>query len=195
MTDGNHDEMDRALDAALTRYAAEPRAGLEERVLANLRAQAERGAERAWWRWGVLAVVAAALLIAVGLSGRLGNRTKPTTHVAVAAPATDPARTNVATNGEQREVRVRPGRAGRRAARNLTPDAIVVAAAQPKLDQFPSPQPLSEQERALARYVSQFPQEAALIARAQEEYEKEIQQLMKNANSHTEGNDSDEEER
>src|SRR5579862_4281610 len=111
MANGKHDEPDRALDAALAKYAAEPRAGLEERVLANLRAETARGTERAWWRWGALASVAAALLIGVGLSGRLGNRTHPTTHVAVAAPATDPARTNVATNSEQREVGVRPRRA------------------------------------------------------------------------------------
>jgi hypothetical protein len=195
MTNGKQDELDRALDAALAKYAAEPRAGLEQRVLANLRAETARGAERAWWRWSVLAVVAAVLLIAVGLAKRLGNRTHPTTHVAVTAPTTEPAGTKVATSGEQHEVRVRPGRAVRRAAQNLRSDAIVTAAAQPKLDQFPSPQPLSEQERALARYVSQFPREAEVIARAQAEYEKEIQELMKNANGRTEGNDSDEKER
>src|ERR1700757_4524333 len=99
MANRNQDELDRALDAALAKYVAEPRAGLEERVLANLRAETARGAERAWWRWGVLAFVAAALLFALGLSGRLGNRTHPTTHVAV-APTTEPAGTKVATSGE-----------------------------------------------------------------------------------------------
>jgi hypothetical protein len=33
--------------------------------------------------------------------------------------------------------------------------------------QFPSPAPLSEQERMLAGYVQQFPQQAVLMARAQ----------------------------
>jgi hypothetical protein len=38
MTNGKPDEFDRMLDAALAKYAAvEPRTGLEERVLANLR--------------------------------------------------------------------------------------------------------------------------------------------------------------
>jgi hypothetical protein len=35
------------------------------------------------------------------------------------------------------------------------------------LEQFPSPRPLSEQEIMLARFVEQFPREAAMIARAQ----------------------------
>ncbi len=194
MANGKQDELDRALDAALAKYAAEPRAGLEERVLANLRAETSRGVERAWWRWGVLAMVAAALLIAVVLSWRLDRPTHPATHVALTTPATQPARAEIAARGEPRGVGEQAGHALRKTQRHRSPDAVIVAAL-PKLDQFPSPQPRSEQERALARYVSQFPQEAELIARAQAEYEKEIQQLMKDANSHTEGSDSDEKER
>ena len=39
----------------------------------------------------------------------------------------------------------------------------------PKLDQFPSPQPLSEQEKILESYVANYPEHAALIARARAE--------------------------
>jgi hypothetical protein len=39
-------------------------------------------------------------------------------------------------------------------------------AAKPKLDVFPSPLPLSEQEKILAIYVAQYPQHAALVAEA-----------------------------
>ena len=43
MTNRKQDEFDRMLDAALAKYAAvEPRTGLEERVLANLRAEQAR---------------------------------------------------------------------------------------------------------------------------------------------------------
>ena len=42
----------------------------------------------------------------------------------------------------------------------------MVAAGSPKLDQFPSPQPLSEQEKILTNYVAQYPEHAVLIARA-----------------------------
>jgi hypothetical protein len=68
-------------------------------------------------------------------------------------------------------------------------------AAYPKLDQFPSPQPLSEQELALARYVHDFPREATLIALAQAEHEKEIQQEMEDASSQTNNHDSEQQER
>jgi hypothetical protein len=50
--------------------------------------------------------------------------------------------------------------------------------ANPKLDQFPSPQALSEQEKILAGYVTEYPEHAAVIAQArmndlrQEETEK-----------------------
>jgi prefoldin subunit 5 len=37
------------------------------------------------------------------------------------------------------------------------------------LEQFPSPQPLSEQEQMLARYVEELPSEAKQIAQAQTE--------------------------
>jgi hypothetical protein len=42
-------------------------------------------------------------------------------------------------------------------------------AAGPKLEQFPSPQPMSEQEKILASYVAQYPEHAALIAEARSE--------------------------
>jgi hypothetical protein len=45
----------------------------------------------------------------------------------------------------------------------------VVATDNPKLDQFPSPQPLTEQERILASYVALDPEHAALIAEARTE--------------------------
>ena len=40
-------------------------------------------------------------------------------------------------------------------------------AAAPKLDHFPSPQPLSEQEKLLLDYVERFPEQAARVAEAQ----------------------------
>jgi hypothetical protein len=41
-----------------------------------------------------------------------------------------------------------------------------VAESAPKLAQFPSPQPLSEQEQILASYVARYPDSAALVAEA-----------------------------
>jgi hypothetical protein len=44
-----------------------------------------------------------------------------------------------------------------------------VAAANPKLDVFPSPLPLSEQERILAAYIARYPEQAAVVAEARME--------------------------
>ena len=68
MANGKQDELDRALDAALAKYAAaEPRSGLEDRVLANLRVERAGVRDRAWWRWSVLAVLAAMVIVALAL--------------------------------------------------------------------------------------------------------------------------------
>ena len=67
MAEKNYDELDDALDAALAKYAAvEPRAGLEGRILAKLRTASEPAPDRAWWHWGVIATVAAVLLVSGG---------------------------------------------------------------------------------------------------------------------------------
>lgn len=48
----------------------------------------------------------------------------------------------------------------------------------PKLEQFPSPIPLNEQEKMLARYVQEFPRKAALVARAQTDLRKRDEREM-----------------
>ena len=59
-----------------------------------------------------------------------------------------------------------------------------VVAAVPKLDQFPSPHPLSEQERMLASYVAQFHDEAVIVARARTEaLRRDREQEMREAGS------------
>ena len=61
---------------------------------------------------------------------------------------------------------------------------IVKTIAEPRLEQFPSPRPLSEQEQILANYVTQFHDKAILMARAQtkfrEQQEMEFQQFSSN---------------
>jgi hypothetical protein len=55
------------------------------------------------------------------------------------------------------------------AGRRRHPAALPSVAANPKLAQFPSPQPLGEQERLLAEYVASFPEQASLVAEARAE--------------------------
>src|SRR4051812_26219380 len=65
--------LDHELDAALGKYTAvEPRAGLEERIIANLKAQPRVATGFNWWHLAGAVVVA--LLVTVLLVWRLENR-------------------------------------------------------------------------------------------------------------------------
>ena len=58
--------LDEQLDAILAKYAAvEPRTGLDERILANLKSRERASAPVAWPRWA--GALAAALLVAISL--------------------------------------------------------------------------------------------------------------------------------
>lgn len=172
-----HREIDRVLDAALAKYAAvEPRAGLEDRVLANLRAERALTPDQAWWRWSVAATLAAVVVVALALAWRSGRQSHPLVdnHPAPTTPSVQTPATQLAANngGEKqiRESRVRPhDRVAARKAAVHPVQPTLVGSDNPKLDQFPSPRPLSEQEKLLQSYVAQYPEESILIARARSE--------------------------
>jgi hypothetical protein len=165
------DSLDRELDAALAKYAAvEPRAGLEERVVANLRAERARVRLQAWWRCSAMAALAAVVVVAVALASRSGWPTHPvvTNHHSVPTQAPKQPAAQVASNGDGNRVRpLPPGTVRNRTAPR--PHPPVAVASQPKLALFPSPAPLSEQEKILKNYVAKYPQQAVLIARAANE--------------------------
>jgi hypothetical protein len=166
-----HRQFNRELDAALANYAAaEPRPGLEDRVLANLRAERPRVTDRAWWRWSVASALAVIVIMTLALAWRSGKPSHPVVadHSTSAAQTTKEPATQVVSNDSANDVRPQASDpAKRRATRSVRREAV--AAATPKLDQFPSPQPLSEQERILQSYVAAYPEEAVLIARARSE--------------------------
>jgi hypothetical protein len=162
------DAVGRDLDAALAKYAAvEPRAGLEERILANLRVEGTRVPNRAWWRWSVIAAVVAGLVVALALALRSSKPSDPAiaSHSSTTTQGTKEPATKAASNGGSNEVRPPAPNAPRRIAAHRT-DPAVVASAAPKLDRFPSPRPLSEQEKLLENYVAKYPERAVLLARA-----------------------------
>ncbi|HME35405.1 MAG TPA: hypothetical protein VKF84_09210 [Candidatus Sulfotelmatobacter sp.] len=169
--DAQHDELDRTLDAALAKYAAvEPRAGLEDRILANLQAERTRLPNRAWWRWGYAVAMVVALIVAI-----LAWKTaRPSHAVIVERPAVGnrqeqkPSPRLAKAGAESRPIPVRVGRT------RVPPPNSAIAAASPKLDVFPSPRPLSEEELALAQYVRNFPSDANQVAREQEASEREV---------------------
>jgi hypothetical protein len=171
MANQRQDELDRILYAALAKYAAvEPREGLEQRVLANLRAQPPIPGP-AWWRWGgVMAAVVAAFLITLALTWRSDKQLQPVVAnhpvVTIQPPNERPMQTvpNAPSSG------VRPVRPDAAQKLAVAPSLPALAMARPpKLDQFPSPQPLSEQEKILQSYVAENPEQAVLLARARTE--------------------------
>ena len=184
--------LDDQLDDALAKYAAvEPRPGLEERILANLKSQQRSSASVAWWRWS--GALAAALLIAISvLWFAQHNRQKvvrrPTTSPEEALP--QPIAQSTPPHPTRRVNSVKVRQAGKRSFTQPT-----LATAEPKLDRFPSPQPLSEEERALVRYVQSFPKEATLIAQAQEEFELQTEKEMNDAGSQIQPSGSIQQER
>jgi hypothetical protein len=168
------DDLDRQLDTALAKYAQiEPRAGLENRVLATLHAERSRVPQRAWWRWSVAGAVAVVVVVvALVLAWRSGKfHGRETAHrpsisaPAVSAPGLESAGSGVGPEaGKNDDHPPAPGPAPKHFVHGA--HATAVASANPKLDQFPSPQPLSEQERLLENYVAKYPERAVLLARA-----------------------------
>lgn len=188
--------VDREIDAALVWYCTEPRAGLEDRILANLRIDRERTSAHNWWHWAAAPALATLLLVA---SIVLWTSTHPTQHEAAqplqtthdqthnripAATATSPATIQIPILQTTFEKNKRTTHSSRH-----------TFAARPKLAQFPSLQPLNEQERLLIRFVEEFPQEAALIATAQVESEKKLEQLNGSRPSETNPDQQDQQER
>jgi hypothetical protein len=185
------DALDLELDKALAQYSAvEPRTGLEDRVLANLRAEQTLAPARVWWRWTAVAALAALLLVALTFLWRSGERRNYRDNVArdpFPAPArTTPDRssngTQMATHRGGDENRATHPVSARKPRTNIPRAAPALVASGPKLDQFPSPQPLSEQEKILASYVTKYPKNAALIARARAEaLRQDLAEEMKDA--------------
>ena len=171
MTNGKQDEFDRMLDAALAKYAAvETRTGLEERVLANLRAEQARVPDHAWWRWSAIAAVAAVIVVAMALSLRSHKPSHPVVANHPPTPIQAPKERGTEILSIAHRSGTRPARpsTGRKPEIRPSPPEVAIARA-PKLEQFPSPQPLSEQEKLLQNYVAENPQQAVLLARARTE--------------------------
>lgn len=158
------------LHATLARYASvEPRAGLEARILANLRAAQTRIPKRAWWRLSLAATATAVLVVAVFLPWRSGRPAHPVDATVKPAPQSRETQLVLNSGSLARGDTIAPQQPPpqRAAVHRSRHDDVAVAV--PKLDQFPSPRPLSQQEKMLRSYVAEDPVQAVLIARARSE--------------------------
>lgn len=153
-------QIDDMLDSLLANYSsAEPRPGLETRILANLR-EAEKKAPQGWWnfKWIWAGVVAGAIVMAMVLvSGR--HRVAPPTPVVV---RTSPAVPQPEIQPRAPIVRNETAKIHRRKppAATLPQNATLAMSQRPAV--FPTPTPLSEQEQLLLRYYASTPREEVI---------------------------------
>lgn len=161
--------VDDLLEASLSRYSSvRPRPGLEERVLAHSRAAQDRRARLLWA--GCLVVGAAAAMITVGVlnfnhrqaipttpkSGEVGKTLPAIPHRLIAAP---PARARL------------PLAASTRQTRQANPTSATL---ESRLPMFPSPSPMTDQEKLLVQYVHTTPAEVLSATPSESE---DIQEL------------------
>jgi hypothetical protein len=161
--------LDRQLDMALAKYAGEARPGLEERILATVKAEREQAVAHGRWYWPKVAALVAAVVtvVAASLVWRSWTHTTDTAHNP-SSPVQEGKRPQTGPNAAHRT----PGHpiaSSESNRRDHGPHVPVVVAAEPKLEQFPSARPLSDQEKILASYVTRYPEHAMLIAQARTE--------------------------
>ena len=165
MTEHDKDKhLDELLDSALSTYSsAEPRLGLETRILANLRDAAGTAASP-WrnfkWLWAGAAAAVAVLLIAF-LLGRRSQIAPPANNVVRTQPPAQPA-PQVHSSMPVTAGNAAGDRPKMRAS--LHPQSVALTLAQ-RPQVFPTPTPLSEQERLLLSYYARTPREE-LIAQS-----------------------------
>jgi len=157
--------VDELLDSALAQYAeAEPRPGLEARLLARLRSEPEPAAFG--WRWLPMAAAAAVILAAaLYFAGSRESRppevaVQPQPAVAprvIEPPLTAPVAQQASNPVANRAAATQPFAAGA-SLRAAATRASISARRQ----EFFQPTPVSEQEAALMRFVRQTPAEELL---------------------------------
>jgi hypothetical protein len=151
-----NDDLDLLLDSALETYAeSAPSPSLEERILARVQiriaAEPAMVPRRRWLPWVIALPMAAALLLFVFLMAprpqlhQIAHATSaPSTGATGSAAAPRPATVHRAKT----RVPLHSGKPG---------DFAKSSVPQPKLDVFPTPQPMSAEERALALVATQTP--------------------------------------
>ncbi|HLY92021.1 MAG TPA: hypothetical protein VKQ89_02070 [Candidatus Angelobacter sp.] len=169
MIERDHEKhLDELLDSALSEYSAvEPGPGLQTRILAQVREAGRSAASPQWnrrWLWAG-AVAAAGILLIVLSAGRhsvvpvpgkqLVEKKQPAAQPAPKVANTAPLPATSGETPQQQEPR-QPHR------------EVVALRVGPRQAVFPSPTPLSDQEKLLLTYYSHTPREE-LIAQSHPE--------------------------
>lgn len=156
-------QLDEVLDSMLANYsAAEPRPGLETRILAHLRGAEEKEAAHGWWsfKWlWVGAIAATIIMAAVLISGR--HQVAPPTNVIVKTNQRGPQPQEIqpqAPAGRKETARVHRHKPSTVPA--IQQNATLALSQRPAV--FPTLTPLSEQEQLLLRYYASTPREEVI---------------------------------
>ena len=168
--------IDEWLDKGLAEYGnVEPRAGLENRILANLSAEQNLRADRCRWWWPLSTV---SVTIVVVISVWLGNRQiEPTENNTARMQSFQRAVEKPTETGTR-------SRSGKLAKRSVAGDVDShfnrrKTGNRSKPDQFPSARPLSDQVQLLLGYVNETPRDEiiAVITRKNDSSDLQIRDL------------------
>lgn len=160
------------LDAALRQHGeVEPRAGLEQRVLASVNASRQHRAAATGLGWilGGAVVVAVVVFSASTLRSPLNqshNRELAKITLPSLAPSAARAPVSHTFSPSVPELRATPLH------------SVSAPLESPRREHFPSVRPPAPQELTLARYVERYPAEAALVAAEQENFDVGVQKTQ-----------------
>jgi hypothetical protein len=155
--------VDELLDASLRRYASvEPRPGLEGRVLACVRARQQASRRRSIWAWG-MGLAAVATMVALVLI--YWPRQQP-----VPLPVTAKAPANVSAPVVAKAAPTVQLTVSHRPPRQTPPNRV-----DWRPQQFPTPRPLSEQEKLLVAYAQSLKGTPAVLAQQENDIEHDLE--------------------
>jgi hypothetical protein len=162
-------DKDRSLDAVLDRALAacgdaEPRVGLENRILASLRDEDHRVAS-ARRRFLVVGSAVAAVVLATTLWIVVSGTSPPNRRTTTARVSPAVAVTTPQDRKSERSIRTNQIR---RHGRSRHPKSPTEGDGLPKLREFPSRRPLSGQEKLLLAYISAAPDSEIKAAAAEQ---------------------------
>ena len=152
MDDKQKQFVNELVDAALRNYSGGgPRPGLETRILAGVRVRQEAARRRAAWLWSA-SLASLALMVALVVARWPRPAPAPAPYAAKA-----PARVSLAPAGPAAPplLVVKPRR---------PPRSRVLSQRDTRPQQFPTPRPLSEQEKLLLAYVQAVKSSAGAAA-------------------------------
>jgi hypothetical protein len=154
-----NDSLDRLIDSALATYASqEADSELAQRVLDRVSIEAATVPRRGWLPWAIALPVATGLLLLAVLSGpkpshRPGGNTEQANQPRQPHAMESPESSISSQPSSSANARTAMPRVRRRLAAVAGKPARL-----PKLDTFPTPQPLTPAERTLAEYAAHAPE-------------------------------------